>query len=117
MGGYRLTIRHGPKVAKERFDQLEPAIDAMEERVREIRREGPLKEINVLRDHKPNRRVHARLELSTMGAGRRRRAGIDLMGDGTLIPYSGAVRKRMLEPEGGVTPFEAVRAAVHTQRR
>ena len=112
MGGYRLTIRHGSNVARERFEDLGQAIEAMEQRVREIRREGPLKEVKALRDYRPDRLVHARLELSTGGFLRSREVGIDVMGDGGLVPYAGVVRKRALEPRDGGTAFDAVREAL-----
>jgi hypothetical protein len=109
---YHLTIRHGSKVAKERFDDLDLAIGAMEERVREIRREGPLGDINALRDYESGQRVRARLELSTGGFFRGRDVGIDVMGDGALVPYTGVVRKRELEPADDETAFDAVREAL-----
>jgi hypothetical protein len=40
---------------------------------------------------------------------RGRDAGLDVMGDGTLIPYAGATRRRSLELEPDETPFDAVR--------
>jgi hypothetical protein len=109
---YHLTIRHGSRIAKERFEDLAGAIGAMEERVREIRREGPMDDINALRDYEPGQRVHARLELSTGGLFRGREVGIDVMGDGALIPYTGVVRKRRLEPRDGETAYDAVRGAL-----
>ena len=107
-----MTIRHGSQVSKERFEDLAGAIGAMEERVREIRREGPMDDINALRDYEPGQRVHARLELSTGGLFRGREVGIDVMGDGALIPYAGVVRKRRLEPGDGETAYDAVRGAL-----
>ena len=112
MATYHLTIRHGSKVAKQRFDDLDQAIGAMEERVREIRRGGPLGEINALRDYGPSQQVHARLELSTGGVLRGREVGVDVMGDGALVPYAGVVRKRRLEPRDGGTAFDALRTAL-----
>jgi hypothetical protein len=109
---YRLTIRHGSKVRKKRFDDLGPAIEAMERCVHEIRQGGPLKEINALRDYEPRQRVHARLELSTGWLIRSREVGIDVMGDGALIAYVGVVRKRVLDQPEGATAFDAVREAL-----
>ena len=43
---------------------------------------------------------------------RGREAGIDVMGDGALVPYAGVVRKRRLEPRDGETAFDAVREAL-----
>jgi hypothetical protein len=84
----------------------------MEHRTAEIRREGPLDEIKAFRTHQPGQRVHARLELSTGGVLRGREAGVDVMGDGALIPYVGVVRKRRLDPEHGQSAFDAIRAAL-----
>ncbi|MEK6326959.1 MAG: hypothetical protein AABM66_05445 [Actinomycetota bacterium] len=109
---YRLTVRHGPKVERESFHSLDDAIVAMEQRSREISAEGPLAEVKTLRDYEPGQRVHARLELSTGGVLRGREAGLDVMGDGALVPYTGAVRKRRLEPGRSQSAFEAVREAL-----
>lgn len=109
---YRLTIRHGPKVARERFDDLDRAMDAMEGRVREIHSEGPLREINALRDYEPGERVKARLQLSTGGVLGGREVGIDVMGDGALVPYAGVLRRRRLSAGDGGTAFDAVREAL-----
>jgi hypothetical protein len=108
---YRLTIRHGSDVERDGFGGLDDAIAAMERLSEEIRGEGALPRVGALRDFEPDQRVHARLELSSGGL-RGRRAGIDVMGDGALIPYSGAIRRRTLEPRDGETPFDAVREAV-----
>jgi hypothetical protein len=112
MGSYRLTIRHGSRVQREGFESLAEAIEAMEDRTREIRREGPLEEVRALRDFEPGQRVHARLELSIGGVLRGREAGVDVMGDGALVPYAGVIRKRRLQPRDGETAFEAVRDAL-----
>ena len=112
MSGWRLVIRHGPRVARESFNNLEEAIAAMERRVAEIRAEGPLDEIGALRDHEPGQRVHARLELSSGGLLRGTEAGMDVMGDGALVPYLGVIRKRKLEPARGQSVFDALRGAL-----
>ncbi len=105
-------IRHGPRVERERFDELDSALAAMERHTRDIRGEGPLDEISAIREYEPGRRVHARLELSSGGPLRGREAGMDVMGDGALIPYVGVVRKRRLESPPGDSPFDAIRAAL-----
>ena len=112
MGAYRLTVRHGPKVERESFETLDDAVEALERRAEEVRHEGPLEEVRALRDVEPGRRVHARLELSTGGVLGGREAGVDVMGDGALVPYMGVVRRRRLEPRDGETALEAVRAAL-----
>ena len=112
MPRWQLVIRHGPRVDHDKFDDLDAALAAMEHRTAEIRREGPLDEIKAFRTHQPGQRVHARLELSTGGVLRGREAGVDVMGDGALIPYVGVVRKRRLDPEHGQSAFDAIRAAL-----
>jgi hypothetical protein len=107
---YRLVIRHGAAVEREAFDSLDDAIYALERHVEQIRAEGPLEEVSGFREYEPGERVHARLELSTGGLLRGREAGLDVMGDGALVPYSGVVRKRKLEVDG--SPFNAVRKAL-----
>jgi hypothetical protein len=112
MPKWRLVIRHGSEVKHERFDDLDDAVTAMKRQTQLIRKEGPLGEISAIRDYEPAQRVHARLGISAGGLLRRRQAGMDLMGDGTLVPYVGVVRKRRLDPEGDQSPFDAVRAAL-----
>jgi hypothetical protein len=105
-------VRHGPSVEHQSFESLDEAVAALQRRAREIRGEGPLDEINALRDYESGQRVHARLEVSTGGLLRGREVGIDVMGDGSLVPYAGVVRKRRLTPSAGATPFDAVREAL-----
>jgi hypothetical protein len=112
MGRWRLVIRHGPRVERESYDELDSALAAMERHSMQIRREGPLDEVSAIRDYEPGQRVHARLELSTGGLFRGREAGMDVMGDGALVPYIGVVRKRRLEAPPGKSAFDTIRAAL-----
>jgi hypothetical protein len=112
VSAWRLVIRHGPRVERQRYEDLDAALQAMERRADEIRAEGPLREISALRDYPPRARVHARLELSTGGLIRGREAGVDVMGDGTLVPYVGVVRKRRLDTPARESAFDAVREAL-----
>jgi hypothetical protein len=96
-------------VRREGFASLDVAIRALERGALEIRGEGPLEEVSTLRDFAPRDRVHARLEVSTGGLIRGREAGIDVMGDGTLVPYAGVVRKRRLELRDGQSAFDVLR--------
>jgi hypothetical protein len=107
-----LTVRHGPKVKREQLDSLDEAIAEMERRAEAIRAEGPLDEVTMFRSYGPERRVAARLELTGPGRVRRAEAGIDVMGDGRLVPFRGTIFKRELGPRSGESPYAAVRAAV-----
>ena len=81
----------------------------MERRAQRVIAEGPLEGVKMLRDFEPGERVAARLELSTGGILRGAAAGVDVMGDGSVVAFAGGVRRRSLEPRGGQTPFQAVR--------
>jgi hypothetical protein len=96
-------------VNRESFNRLDEAIDAMQARAEAVRGEGPLESVTMLRDFDPDVRVAARLELSTGGWLRGRDVGVDVMGDGSLIPYQGGIRRRQLEALPGEAAFEAVR--------
>jgi hypothetical protein len=112
VGGYRLTVRHGPEVERESYESLDEAVAELERRAEQIRSEGGLDEVKMLREYEPRERVHARLEVTGPGLLRRSDAGIDVMGDGAVVPYRGAVMKRRLEPRGGQSPYDAVREAL-----
>ena len=109
MAAWKLTIRHGPDVEHESFDELSEAVTAMRERALAIRAEGPVKPISSLRDFGPEQQVHARLQLSGRGLLRKPVAGIDVRGDGTFMPYRGAVVREELDPTNHETPFDLVR--------
>jgi hypothetical protein len=112
VGRYTLTIRHGSDVERERFHSLDEALAELERRAEAIRGEGPLEDVKMIRDYDAAAQVHARLELSGGGLLRRDEAGLDVMGDGNLVPYSGAIRKRRLEPGGERSAYDLLRDAL-----
>jgi hypothetical protein len=63
----------------------------------------------MLRTFEPGDRVAARIELSTGGMLRGRSAGVDLMGDGALVAYSGGIGRRELEVSHGESLVAALR--------
>ena len=77
-----------------------------------IRTEGGLPEISAFRSYEPGARVEARLEISTGGPLRGRDAGVDVMGDGGIVPFRGGVTRKPLEPADGGDAFEAVEKAL-----
>jgi hypothetical protein len=68
--------------------------------------------VKALRDFEPGDRVSARLEISTGGMFRGRAAGVDVMGDGSLVPFLGGITRQELQPGARETPFDAVRRAL-----
>lgn len=110
MAAYTLTVRSGPRVDRERFELLDHALEALRERTRAIQGEGDLPEVSAFRTYSPEQRVKARIELSEGGRLRGRDAGVDVMGDGRLVPFRGGIFRRELELPEGAGPLEAVAA-------
>jgi hypothetical protein len=66
----------------------------------------------MLREFEPGERVAARLELSTGRWLRGRAAGVDVMGDGSVVAFRGGMTRSELEPRDGESPFDAVGRAL-----
>jgi hypothetical protein len=111
---WKLTVRAGPKVQRQRFEELAQALEAIEERARELSRAAPNKAIDVkFKSFDPVQQVTARLEL----AGPERllpsvRVGIDVRGDGSTEAYRGRLRRDVIEQRKGETTYEALRRAL-----
>jgi len=112
VGKWKVTVRHGSSVGREKFDSLDEAIGEARRRVEEIRREGGLPTISAFRKHTPDQRVHARIEISGPGLIRGKEGGIDVMGDGSAIAYTGAIRKEQIEADSLDEAFERLQSAL-----
>ena len=100
---YKLVLRLGSRVEKERFATLDEALEALGARVPYVSHRGPVRALT--RDYDPERQVAGRLELHGPGA----RGGLDVRGDGSAEAYTGWIRKRLVEAEAGESPVEALR--------
>ena len=109
---WKVTVRHGPAVSRSKAETLEEAIAAAREAVEGVRREGGLPKLSAFRDYEPGQRVHARIEISGPGLLRGKEAGIDVMGDGTVVPYIGAIRKHKLGADSLEDAFERLQEAL-----
>jgi hypothetical protein len=111
MSRWRITVRTGPKVEHRHAATLEEALDLLESETRvaaTTTRRGTI-DLRV-RTFEPHDQVAARTELH----GPRTRAGFDVRGDGTVQAWTGRLRRRLVEPEGRETPFEALRRALQS---
>ena len=98
----------------ERFDALEPAINALRDRAARIATDAaghPAK--TQLKRYTADEQVVARLEL----AGPERRlasthAGVDVHGDGSTVAYLGRVRRRAVDAAPGEDGAAALRRAL-----
>lgn len=93
------------------FDDVDRALDALEQRGQALAETAPGEAVNArVRRFEPAERVIARLELS----GPERfaptvRAGVDVRGDGSVEAFTGRVRREVVDPLGGETPYAALR--------
>ena len=105
---YKLVLRLGPDVKKERFATLDEALDAMAARVPGVARRPPVRAF--AREYEPVRQVAGRLELRGRGV----HGGIDVRGDGSAEAYTGWIRKELVEAGPDESPVEALRRALST---
>ena len=94
------------------FEDLDSALAALREGAVAVVREGPLEPTQGFREYDPSEQVAARLAVSSGGVLSGRTAGVDVMGDGTLVPYAGAVRRRPLQGRTPDAALDAVREAL-----
>jgi hypothetical protein len=80
--------------------------------VDEVRREGGLPRISAFREHAPDQRVHARIEISGPGLIRGSEGGIDVMGDGHAIAYTGVIRKQTIQADSLDEAVERLRTSL-----
>jgi hypothetical protein len=101
---YKLVMRFGPKVEKERHASLDEALDALAARIPRV---SPRETVSALRrDYEPVRQVAGRLELHGPGGAR---GGVDVRGDGSAEAYRGWIRKRLIEARPDETAVDALR--------
>ena len=96
------------------FAALPDALAQLEERAHELAGEAPGRVLDTkIKRFEPEEQVVGRLEL----AGPERlvpsvRAGLDVHGDGSVVAYRGRVRRELISPAEGETPYTALRRAL-----
>jgi hypothetical protein len=106
MSAWRVTVRSGPKVERLHAATLPEALDLLEAETRAAVTTARRGTIDLrVRKFEPAEQVAARVELRGRGTS----AGLDVRGDGSVQAWTGRVRRRLVEPEGGETPYEALR--------
>ena len=109
--GWKLTIRTGPRVERERFDGLDDVLDAVEARGGELADSASRKPVDVkFKRFDPIQQVVARLEFS----GPERlipsvTAGVDVRGDGSIEAYTGRLKRRVVDQRNGESAYSALR--------
>lgn len=112
---WKLTVRCGPRVQRNRHAGLDDALTALEARGRELTKAAPRRVVDTrVRRFDPATQVYARLEL----AGPQRlvpkvRAGIDIRGDGSTEAFRGRVRRELIDAERGESAYAALRRVLN----
>jgi hypothetical protein len=101
---YRITVRTGPKIAREKCESLDEAIEIVKRYVRGSRRREAVEALG--RRFEPGQIVAIRIEVK----GPSNRAGLDVLGDGGLVAYTGKLSKKVVGE--GEDPYEALRSAL-----
>jgi hypothetical protein len=111
---WKLTIRAGPRVQRDRFGVLDDALDAAEARGRTLQASARRDSVDLkFKRFDPIQQVAARIELS--GPERlipSMHAGVDVRGDGSTEAYLGRVKRRVVQPRKGETAYSALRRAL-----
>ena len=111
---YRLEVRSGPRVERQRFEDRDAALAALETRARTLADEAHATRIDLkVRRFDPVAQVVARLELA---GPRRLRAGLDVRGDGSVEAYTGVLHRRVIEQGAGESAYDALRRTVGEAR-
>ncbi len=108
MPGYRITVRSGAKVSRERAADLGEALATIERRGRELEEGAAARPVGgtLVRRFEPVQQVVGRIELRGPG---RLRAGVDVRGDGSSEAFTGRVRRRLVAQLEDESPYDALR--------
>jgi hypothetical protein len=109
-GSHRVSVREGARVDHQSFPSLAEALEFVEERGEELARSARAKPVDtkVFGRWEPQQQVAARLQLC-------RRGGIDVRGDGSAEAFAGWLRRRVIQQQGGESPYDALRRAMRQQ--
>ena len=108
---WHVIVRTGPAVHKYRAGSIDDALELLETETRVAANTARRPEIDVrVRRYAPADQVAVRAELRGPGS----RAGFDVRGDGSVQAWTGRVRRRLVEPEGDETVYDALRRTLQS---
>jgi hypothetical protein len=105
---YTVTVRSGAKVRKERYPDLDTALDALEDIATELADGASVRPVGgtLIRKLEPVQQVVGRVEVAGPN---RLRAGVDVRGDGSSEAFTGRVRRRVVEQRRRESAYDALR--------
>jgi hypothetical protein len=111
MKGYRVTVRAGPKVSRERYDDPNQALAAVEREARELERTAGSRASGgrLMRRFEPVQQVVGRVEVTGPG---QFQGGVDVRGDSSAEPFTGKLRRTAVEQRAEESPYAALRRAL-----
>ena len=108
---WQVIVRTGPRVQKQRADSLEEALELLETETRVAANTIRRPEVDMrFRRFTPAQQVAVRAEVRGPGP----RSGFDVRGDGSVQAWTGRMRRRLVEPVGDETVYEALRRALQS---
>jgi hypothetical protein len=107
MARWTLTARIRGKVERERFADMQAALDALERRGHTLQGRADADAVGgtLMRRFQPEDLVTARLELR----GPRVTAGVDVRGDGSAVAFTGRLRRSEIQRRDRETAYDALR--------
>ena len=113
---FRIVTRNGAKVTRQRAASLGEALDLVERYGRGLAAQPRRQEVDLrFRAFSPADQVAARVEVS--GPQRWRpavRAGIDVRGDGGVVPWTGHGSREPIGAQDAESPYDALRRALQS---
>ena len=108
MRGYRVTARKGPKVERERYDDANQALAAVERHAAELERTAHARATGgrLIRRFEPVQQVVGRVEIRGAAG---LRGGIDVRGDSSSEAYTGGMRRALVTQRDGESASAALR--------
>jgi hypothetical protein len=111
MSTWHVTVRTGPKVERLRAATMPEALELLESETRAAATTTRRGTVDVrVRRFEPADQVATRAELRGPGT----RAGFDVRGDASVQAWTGRLRRRLVEPNDGETPYEALRRTLQS---
>ncbi len=109
--GYRVTVRAGAKVDRERYDDAGQALAAVERHARQLERTAGGRAVGgkLLRRFEPVQQVVGRVEVTGPGTFQ---GGVDIRGDSSTEAFTGKLRRTLVEQRAGESPYAALRRAL-----